>query len=309
MYDDFDFQREWKECAGYAKLAEKWKPFTPKQFKEALLDYYSPDGFAYSDLETKVTYPISRRKQKLKDEIVYRNLRFIIKKAKSPQHTGKGIPLIELIQEAIMGFIHSLDKKYNITKGTVLLTNAGWWILQFLTRSLENKSKIVRLPQHTQGRINKIRAVYRSSVSDKDGAKPSPEEVSILIKDKYNLDISPEEVEELGRYQYVHSSLDDTVDDGQASMLDFITTNGSDEIHEEVELAANKDYVHALLKKLDPQEAKLITWKFGLIDLNTKRTNKEMATILGLSTEQYKQLENNTMAKLRSIAEIDKVCW
>lgn len=297
MLDDYDFQKEWKECLHYARLAQKWKPFTPAQEKKVLEEYYS-DNISY------------KRKKQLKDEIVLRNLRFIIKKAKHPQYVGKGIPLIELIQEGIIGFIYSLDFKYDIKTGNKLLTNAGWWVIQRLGRSVETKSRLVKLPLHVLAKINKIRTVYRDCIAnDPSGEKPGAEEVSIIIKDRWNLDISPEEVEELGRYQYVHGSLDETVDDGQASMLDFITVNGADEIHEEVERSANKDYINELLSQLEPLEAKLITWKFGLIDLNTKRTTKEMATIMGLPVDAYKQLENQTMSKLRSLADIDRVCW
>ena len=291
---DLDFKKDWSDASFLTKLAQKHIPLK-KDEERALLDTY------FNSNTDKIT------KQKIKDTVILKNLRIIIKHAKHSQFMGKGVPLSELIHEGILGLIYCLDRKYDHSKGMRLLTLGVAWIRQFLGRACENKSRLVKIPLHIQGKINKVRTVYRDFIND--STRPSAEEISVRIKDKYNLDISPDEVEELGRLQYPHSSLDDSDDDNQATLLDFVTVNNSDEIHEASEKSLNRKYIQGLLRKLTHKEAQLIIWKFGLIDYNSKRTSKEMAKILGMSLVDYKQFENQTIARLRSIADINKVCW
>lgn len=291
MEDNF-FKQEWSEIKFYTSLAHDNPPLSTEEEKSLLDEYFS----------INITL---KRKEELKKILVSRNLRMIIKVCKSHQYMGKGLPLMELIHEGVLGLIYFLDCKYDISKGNKLMTGGIWWIRQFVGRAIENKSRIVKLPLHVQAKINKIRTVYREFSGE--NIKPSPEEISIRIKDRYNEDISPEDVEKLGRDQYIHTSLDDPTEDGQSSLMDFLTINGSDEIDDQVEKSANKDYVHELLSKLTSDEAKLITWKFGLLDYNDRRTGKEMAKIMNMPESQYKQFESQTMIKLRQIAERERV--
>lgn len=291
---DLDFTIQWKECLHYAKIAEKHPPLKRPQEQEILKEYYDPS-----------TTP--SRKKKLKDLLVKHNLRFIIKQAKHPRFMYKGVPLIDLIDVAVIGFIKNLDEKYDPSRGNRLLTSGGWWIMHCLQKELEHRSKLVKLPQQISSELNQVRTVYREFIST--GERPTPEELAVAIKDKYGEDFSVEKIKKLGRFDYDHCSLDDTPEDGSATMLDLVSDNDGEDIHDKAEAAANKSYIESLIKQLNKEQAKLITWKFGLIDLNTKRTNKEMAVVMGLDLKDYKQLEAETMTKLRSIADINKVCW
>lgn len=305
MFDDFDFAKEWADCLDYAKLAEVNKPLTTQQERELLAEYFYLKQVLDENLEPEYSTIDSKRRQQIKDKLILCNLRLIIKNCKHPRFTGKGIPLKELIQEGILGLIYFLDNKYDINLGNKLMTGGVNWILQAAGRSIENKSRVVKLPLHIQAKINKVRTVCRE-LSGED-IKPSAEELSVRIEDKYGEYISPEEVAELGRFQYLHSSLDESTEEGQSSLLDFISTNGHEEIEEDAERSANKDYVKELLSKLTKEEAKLITWKYGLIDLNTRRSSKELAAIMGMSIEDYKPFESHTMSKLRQLGERERV--
>lgn len=311
-----EYQLDLKDCRDLMKRSEKIGVLKSKEKDQLVAMFFESKKLIYTLLymgvSSKDLLRIVNLKVGLQDMLVLTDLRLIIKMVNHPRFVGQGIPLYDLIMHGTLGYVYALDIKFDLSKGYKLSTYATWWIKQHAQRAIEYNSKLIRLPNHVYAEISKVNMVVREYTSLYKGETPEAEEIAIRLKEKYNLDFTVEHVRELWHLRQTHSSLDDVLgndphqSESSTTIIDTLSATGENEILKEVEESANKDYVKQLMSQLTHNEQKLINWKYGLIDLNS-RTSKEMATIMGMSQKVYNQFEQATMAKLRSLANREKV--
>jgi RNA polymerase primary sigma factor len=223
-----------------------------------------------------------------KNELITRNLRLVVNIAKN--YVGRGLPLLDLIQEGNIGLMKAVDK-FKYEKGFKFSTYATWWIRQAITRALIDQTKTIRVPVHMMEFYNRVTKASRE-LTHELGREPGNEEIA------KKLEVPVKKVEEVFRAIQDPIALQTPIGDEDTELEDFIGDKTSPSPYSDAERIEASEQLQRVLRTLSPKEEKVIKMRFG-IGADRDHTLEEVGRYLSITRERVRQIESKALRKLK----------
>ena len=240
--------------------------------------------------ESELAERIVNGDDEARDRLITANMRLVVSIAK--HYVGRGMPLLDLIQEGYNGLIKAVDK-FDYTKGFKFSTYATWWIRQSITRAIADQARTIRIPVHMVETISRVKKAQNKLLHE-NGHEPTIDEVA------QELNMSSDRVREIIRIAQDPVSLEAPVGEEEDSYLgDFIPDEDAPAPIDTAMQAVFKDELNKALNTLPEREREVLKFRYG-VGYDRSHTLEEVGRQFKVTRERFRQIEAKALRKLRS---------
>jgi RNA polymerase primary sigma factor len=227
-----------------------------------------------------------------RERLLMANTRLVVSVAK--KYTHRGIPLVDLIHEGIIGLIRA-TKKFDPGRGNRFSTYATWWIRQAITRAIDNNARTIRLPVHRSVEINRL-SFMKNKLIQELGREPNELELAEAM------DMTPEQIRDTLNISLAPISLELPQDeDNNRTLADVIPDEETASPEESTMQNMKEEQVREVLDALPMREAQVLMLRYGFQD-GRAHTLQEVGNKMGITRERVRQIESQAINRLRGTA-------